>query len=61
MKSTQKFMQQNTWGKEIVKSRQPHTTPAGLWVDTPSVVGERGHKRAECALNNHNKSPSSPS
>lgn len=54
-------MQQNTWGKEIVKSRQPHTTPAGLWVDTPSVVGERGHKRAECALNNHNKSPSSPS
>lgn len=37
----------------------PYFWPAGVWVDTPWVVGEFSHKRAECALNNQQKSQSS--
>lgn len=49
------------WTERLQGARQlQQYCPAGVWVDTPQVVGKLGHKGAECALNNHNKNPSSP-
>lgn len=52
-------MQENEWfeQRDVKCTQLPQYCPAGVWVATPPVVGELGHKGAEYALNNHNKNP----
>lgn len=48
------------WTERLKYEAAPAPRPCPVWEDAPQVRGELGHKRAEYALNNDNKNPSSP-
>lgn len=48
------------FGQRLKYEAAPAPRPCPVWEDAPQVGGELGHKRAEYALNNDNKNPSSP-
>lgn len=59
-KNAEKYTRE-CFGQREYEVQGSSPTTALLPTPTPArVMGELGHKRAECALNNHNKNPSSP-